>query len=60
MGWERVVSGRLYFYAMGQRAASLGRPRWLVHHECPTALAPLWAVLAWLDGFDKQSQWRRA
>jgi hypothetical protein len=54
------MSGKRAFYAMGQRTASLGLPRWLVHHHCQSAITPLWACLAWLKGFDDQSQWRAA
>lgn len=54
------MSGRRFFRALGQRAASMGRPRWLVHVDCKTGSTPLWAALAWLGGFDDQRQWRKA
>jgi hypothetical protein len=58
--WQKDIRAEYESDAMGQRTASLGLPRWLVHHHCQSAITPLWACLAWLKGFDDQSQWRAA
>jgi hypothetical protein len=56
------MKARQFFYRRGQRAASLGRPRWLCHHETPRTQSNdgYWATVAWLQGYDDQSQWRTA
>ena len=50
------MKGRTYFESLGQRAASLGMPRWLWQHQTPDPSIGLlhWAVAAWIRGYDNR------